>query len=253
MSKQSKKTQASTGKHCTSCGAKYDSKDQFCRECGAPIQGAAKPNGRPSGLTGLRAFGLAIIALTVVYAVLNYTGNSGGEQPPAQRINFTDVGAPVQATTGSPPSLTPREGADQLFNQALYAWETGDSAAMRQFIPMALLAYRNLESLDLDARYHIALLLWTGGNPEQAIEQADTILAEVPNHLRGLVVTGRSFESLGQELRAAEYYQRFLAAYTPEVAASRAEYIDHAGALPARRDHARLFLQERGITTEGSR
>jgi tetratricopeptide (TPR) repeat protein len=253
MSKQGKKTQASAAKHCTNCGAKYDSNDRFCRECGAPVKGAAKPNGRPSGLTGLRAFGLAIIALAVVYGILNYTGKSGGELPPAQRINFTDVGAPAEATTGTPAPLTPRDGADQLFNQALYAWETGDSAAMRQFVPMALVAYGNLDSLDPDARYHIALLHLTSGNAEQAIEQADTILAESPDHLLGLVVTARSYESLGRADRAAEYYQRFLAAYTPEVVSSRTEYIDHAGALPARRDHARLYLQERGISPEDSR
>ncbi len=251
MSKQGEKSQASAARHCTSCGARHDANDRFCRECGALIKGTAKPNGRPSGLTGLRAFGLAIIALAVVLAVLNYTGKSRSDQTPAQRINFTEIGAPGLPTTGAAAALSGRESADQLFNQAMFAWETGDSATMRQFIPMALVAYQNLESLDLDARYHMALLQLTAGRPEQTIEQADTILAEVPEHLLGLVVTARAYESLGQEDQAAEYYQRFLVAYTPEVAASRSEYIDHAGALPARREHARAFLQERGIAPGG--
>ena len=255
MSKQSKKRNvgAAPGR-CPSCGAKHDSNDRFCRECGTPLQGSAKPNGRPSGLTGLRAFGLAVIALAVVYSFV-YFGRSESDQPPAQRIEFGDVGvgggpAPGQPAAGAP-ALSGRAAADQLFNQAMYAYETGDEASAAQFIPMSLAAYRSLESIDLDGRYHVALLELAAERPDLAIAQADTMLAEDPDHLLGLSVTARAYEALGQEMQAVEYYRRFLAAYTPDAAASRTEYIDHAGALPARRDQARRYLEERGISPEG--
>ncbi|HSG82464.1 MAG TPA: zinc-ribbon domain-containing protein [Gemmatimonadota bacterium] len=254
MSNQSKTRPPAKSRHCTNCGAKHDPADRFCRECGAPLRAAGKPNGHAQGLKGLRAFGLAIIALAAIYAVLLYSGRAKNAPEPSQRIDFTSVGQPVPGATsqplGSSPTLTGREAADQLFNQAMYAYETGDSATANQFIPMALSAYRNLASLDMDGRYHIALLELAAGRPLLAIAQADTMLAAAPEHLLALTVTGRSYESLGQEERAIEFYQRFLASYTPDVAVSRTEYMDHAGALPLRRDHAQRYLQERGIRQE---
>ncbi len=245
MSKQ-RKPSASAHQKCPGCGAKYDANDRFCRECGTPLQGSAKPNGRPRGLTGLRAFGLAAIALAVVYAFI-YFGGKEESRPQSQRIDFGDIGASGGATS----ALSERGSADQLFNQAMYAYETGDEAGAAQFIPSSLAAYRGLDTIDLDGRYHIALLELAAGRPELAVAQADTILAEAPDHLLGLVVTARAYEALGQERRAIEYYQRFLAAYTPDAAATRTEYIDHSGALPSRRDHARRYLEERGISPEG--
>jgi hypothetical protein len=255
MSQDSKTKPAARSRHCPACGAKHDPADRFCRECGAQLQAAGKPNGGALGLRGLRAFGVAIVALAIVYAVLLYSGRETRTPEPSQRIDFTSVGQPAPGATGQPPvgsspALTGREAADQLFNQAMYAYETGDNATATQFIPMALDAYRDLGSLDLDGRYHIALLELAAGRPQLALAQADTMLAAVPEHLLALSVSGRSYESLGQDQRAIDFYQRFLRAYTPDNAVSRTEYMDHAGALPLRRDHAQRFLQERGIGQE---
>jgi tetratricopeptide (TPR) repeat protein len=234
MSQDSKTKPAARSRHCPACGAKHDPADRFCRECGAQLQAAGKPNGGALGLRGLRAFGVAIVALAIVYAVLLYSGRETRTPEPSQRIDFTSVGQPAPGATGQPPvgsspALTGREAADQLFNQAMY---------------------RDLGSLDLDGRYHIALLELAAGRPQLAIAQADTMLAAVPEHLLALSVSGRSYESLGQDQRAIDFYQRFLRAYTPDNAVSRTEYMDHAGALPLRRDHAQRFLQERGIGQE---
>jgi tetratricopeptide (TPR) repeat protein len=231
-------------RYCQACGATRDAGDRFCRKCGTPFAADAKPNGKQRGLTGLRAFGLAVVALAVVYAFLLYGRRDTGGQQQAQSIPISAVGSP--AGTPSTQPLTPRAAADQLFNQAMSAYETGDLTNAQRFVPMAITAYRQLSSLDLDARYHLALLGLAGGRPQDALAQADTMLAEVPEHLLALSVSARVYETMGDEDGAARFWQRYLDAYTPDVAASRPEYMDHARALPERRSMAEEFLRERG-------
>jgi tetratricopeptide (TPR) repeat protein len=246
MVKKRDKKPVAERRHCPGCGATVDKSDRFCRECGAPLKDDAKANGGLRGLVGLRAFGLAIVALAVFFAVLHYTRSSSRtDEAPGQRISITDVGAPPTAGA-TVPARTPRENADILFNQAMAAYETGDSTGARQFIPMAIVAYQGLTALDPDARYHLALLNLAADQPQAALAQADTILSQVPNHLLGLSVSARAFDRMGREDMAAEYFRRFLDAYTPDVVASRPEYIDHGKALPDRAELARSYLEAHG-------
>lgn len=239
--------------HCTSCGAAVAKDDRFCRQCGAALSPDAKANGKPSGLRGLRAFGLAVIALALVYAFIHYGSGALQEEPvPVQPISISDIGSGEPSAAPVPAEVSPRGRADLLFDQAMTAYESGDSVTASQLIPTAIAAHRTLPEPDLDARYHIALLSLAGGRPEAALAQADTILAEVPDHLLALSVAGRAHATLGDVDRAAEYFRRFLSAYTPERAASRSEYMDHGRALPARRDAARAYLREHGLLDEGS-
>lgn len=225
---------------CPSCGAAFDASDRFCRKCGAPLKAGGKANGGLRGLVGLRGFGIAIVALAVFYAVLQYGGGSSSSDAPTQRISISEIG---ESPAGAP---SPRATADQIFNEALAAYESGDSARARQFIPMALMAYAELAELDLDARYHIALLDLASGDAEAALAQADTMLALIPEHLLGLLVAARAHERLAEPSQAADYYQRFLDAHTPEVAASRQEYLDHGRVLGMRRQAAIEYLRAQG-------
>ncbi len=238
--KQNRKT-ASEPRNCPSCGRAFDASDRFCRQCGAPLKANVKTNGGLRGLVGLRGFGIAIVALAVFYAILQYGSGSGSSDAPAQRISISEIG-------GASPAVAPdpRATADQLFNEALAAYESGASERARQFIPMALAAYAELGELDLDARYHVALLDLAAGEPEAALAQADTMLAQIPEHLLGLLVAARAHEQLGQPRQAADYYQRFLDAHTPDVAASRQEYLDHGRVLGARRQTAIEYLRAQG-------
>ena len=238
--KQNRKT-ASEPRHCPSCGSAFDASDRFCRQCGAPLKAKVKANGGLRGLVGLRGFGIAIVALAVFYAILQYGGGSGSSDAPAQRISISEIGGASPAVASDP-----RATADQLFNEALAAYESGESERARQFIPMALAAYAELGELDLDARYHVALLDLAAGEPEAALAQADTMLAQIPEHLLGLLVAARAHEQLGQPSQAADYYQRFLDAHTPDVAASRQEYLDHGRVLGARRQTAIEYLRAQG-------
>jgi tetratricopeptide (TPR) repeat protein len=233
-------------RYCPACGAARDASDRFCRKCGAPLAADAKPNGKPSGLSGLRAFGLAMVALAAALAFLLYSKGDTGGQGPAQRIPISAVGGQLPEPT-PPQPLTPRASADQLFNQAMTAYETGDVASAQRFIPEAITAYQGLGSLDLDARYHLALLALAAGRPQDALAQGDTMMVDVPEHLLALSVSARAHETLGDEGRAVQFWQRYLDAYTPDAAASRPEYMDHARALPERRARAEQYLRQRGL------
>lgn len=190
-----------------------------------------------------------MIALAALFAVFYYgTGGFQNQEPTPQAIPISGVGTGGGAASSEP--LTARQSADLLFNRAMSAYELGDSAEAGQFIPMALMAYRQLEALDLDARYHIALLSLAANLPGGALAQADTMLTESPDHLLALSAAGEAHAALGDDERAGQYFRRFLEVYTPEVVASRPEYLDHARALPARREEARDYLQERGLAPE---
>lgn len=236
---------------CPNCGAPRDPRDRFCRQCGASLAGGTtKKNGPLRGLTGLRAFGIAVIAVAAVYALIYYGGRGSRESTvPSQRIGIGEVGAPA---IGGAPAATPLQAADQLFNDAMIAYETGDSITARQYIPMALMAYQRLDTLSLDSRYHMALLSLAAGRPEDALAQADTMMAQVPDHLLALTSAARAYEVTGRTGQAIELFRRFLDAYTPDVAASRSEYIDHGRALPGQREEAEEFLRKHGVRTEGS-
>ncbi len=134
----------------------------------------------------------------------------------------------------------------------MVAYESGDSGGVRRFVPMALAAYADLGELDADARYHIALLDLAAGRPQEALAQADTILAEVPDHLLGLSVSGEAYERMGRVEEAVARYRRFLEVYSPEVAASRPEYVDHARALPSRLEAARRYVEAHASGRGGS-
>ncbi|MGD8697980.1 MAG: zinc-ribbon domain-containing protein [Gemmatimonadales bacterium] len=242
MAKKQKKQTGGESSKCPSCGTAIEASDRFCRQCGAPLKADGKANGGLRGLVGLRGFGIAIVALAVIYAVIQYSGGSGSSDTPAQRIPISELGG---GPAGAP---NPRAMADQLFNEALAAYESGDSERAREFIPMALTAYAELAELDLDARYHIALLDLASDQAEAALAQADTMLALIPEHLLGLLVAARAHEQLGQPSQAADYYQRFLDAHTPDVAASRQEYLDHGRVLGLRRQTAIEYLRAQGRT-----
>jgi tetratricopeptide (TPR) repeat protein len=250
MNKKRDVKQGAQQLRCPSCGAATDASDSFCRECGRTLASDAKTNGGVSGLKGLRAFGLAVIALAAIYAILQYGGRtSGNQEQPSRPIPIADVGGGAAA---APQPVTPRMTADQLFNDAMTAYEGGDSAGAAMFLPLAITAYEQLAQLDLDGRYHLALLHLAVNQPEAALADAEIMLDEVQNHLLGLTAAARAHDVLGHEDQAAQYFQLFLDAYTPDAAASRPEYIDHGRGLPARRELARAYLQERGLLPDGS-
>jgi hypothetical protein len=136
---------------------------------------------------------------------------------------------------GTPPdlsSLTPRERFDRLYNRVMRAAESGDTATVARFSPMAVMAYSQLDSVDADARYHAAVLqLHVRGDTAGALRLADSILAIQPHHLFGYLIRGTAARLAGDQSLLARASADFLAAWDAETRANRPEYRDHQAML----------------------
>jgi tetratricopeptide (TPR) repeat protein len=128
-------------------------------------------------------------------------------------------------------TLSAREGFDRLFNRVMEAAEQGDTAAATRFAAHALGAYSQLDSVDLDARYHAAALHTQLGQYAEALALADSMVAQVPNHLLAWVIRGGVAEARADQAGLAEARRAFLAAWKADPKRDRPEYRDHQKAL----------------------
>ena len=142
---------------------------------------------------------------------------------PGRRQAPVPVGAPPDLS-----SMTPREAADRLFNRVMTAVSVDDSTEASTFLPMAIAAFALAEPLDTDGKFHVVLLNLTGQFNAEALEGAEEILSEQPNHLLGLAMAGDASLALGDSAGARRYYGRWLDAYESETAKDLLEYRDHA-------------------------
>ncbi len=129
-------------------------------------------------------------------------------------------------------SMTPREAADRLFNRVMTAVAADDSTEVVSFLPMAIRALELAEPLDTDGKFHLVLLRLTGQFNAEALEGAEEILSEQPNHLLGLAMAGDASLALGDSASARTYYGRWLDAYETETLKDLLEYRDHETMFP---------------------
>ena len=134
--------------------------------------------------------------------------------------------------------MTPRERFDRLFNRVMTAAEEGDTATVVNFTPMALGAYAQLDTVNVDARYHAAVLNAQVGDFAAARTLADTILMDVPGHLFGHVIRGEVARIENDEATLARAHREFLESYDAEMAANRVEYLEHRPVLERFRTEA---------------
>ncbi len=123
--------------------------------------------------------------------------------------------------------MSPREAADRLFNRVMMADEQGNVDEVAQFAPMAEAAYERLESLDLDALYHLGLIRAASGDAESARDAIQRIKAVVPGHLLASLLEHRLALDENDEEEAARAIERFQASYDDEIKIDRLEYRDH--------------------------
>jgi Double zinc ribbon len=240
-----------TGNFCSSCGAglapracphcqaQLSPAARFCHRCGQPAPGATPARAtaarervawRVAGvlcviLVGAIIFKVARGAPAPVAPDMANTGASSGEASSPARAG----GAPGAAPDIS--QMSPRERFDRLFNRIMQAAEQGDSAQVERFTPMALGAYAQLDSIDIDARYHAAVLRIQSGDLAGALALADTIQAESPGHLFSYLIRGTAAEARGDAAARARAARDFLAHYDAEMKANRPEYLEHRPAL----------------------
>jgi hypothetical protein len=230
---------SATGKFCSACGASLEPRSclhcraalgaqaRFCHRCGRPV-GAAGGVARSERLAWIFAGTMsALLVGVIVYNVVT--------QQPAPRIpDMANAGAAAGDTTapaGAAPDisqLSPRERFDRLFNRIMQAAEQGDTAQVRRFSPMALGAYAQLDTVDVDARYHAAVVRLQTGDIAGAHALADTILEQSPDHLFGYLVRGTAATLADDPGARTQAEREFLRRYDREMAARRPEYRDHA-------------------------
>ena len=137
--------------------------------------------------------------------------------------------------------MSPREAADRLFNRVMIADEQGRDSEVSQLAPMAIAAYDRLESLDLDAIYHVGLIQAANGDAKAADEAIERLRAIVPNHLLATLLDYRMATEANDQARAERAIERFKSHYEDEILIDRPEYRHH-------RLQIDMFRQQAGLT-----
>jgi len=204
---------------CPACRAKLPANARFCTNCGTALRGRSR-----NLPLYIAAGAVAVLVIILVLPMLRGPQIANG--------NGTAFNTP--GSTGAPPPLTgtPREQADRLFNLIMEARWAGDSARMRRFVPMALMAYEQAAPLDDDGLYHLALIQIAGQQLADARATAQRILDRNPNHLLALSVAADAAAAAGDSAAARQYYTRIVEAYPTESARDLPEYRDHSKILP---------------------
>jgi hypothetical protein len=170
-----------------------------------------------------------VIAAAALAALLAMALITLVRQPPR-----VAAAAPEVSPSAAPPdisNMSPRERFNRLYNRVMQAAQSGDESTVSRFTPMALLAYTQLDTIDADARYHVALLKAHTGDIESSLALADTILSSSPGHLFAYMIQGAvaRFRKDPKALEGA--YTGFLKHYEAEMKAERPEYKEHRTAI----------------------
>ena len=218
--------------NCSACGSRTTGR--FCSQCGAPVGNVpASPRHRRAIWTAA-GFAVLSVAAVVLIAV---------RQPSAQSPEPQAADAPGGTGGGGTPpdisGLSPRQRFDTLYNVVMRASESGDATRAAQFLPMALMAYGQLDDVDADSRYHLAVLrLHVEGDSKPALLLADTIQATSPHHLLALMIRGSAGQLAGDQAMTRTAAKEFLSAWEVEIASGKPEYRDHRGMLDQFRERA---------------
>jgi predicted nucleic acid-binding Zn ribbon protein len=212
---------AREGTTCRGCGNPVPPTAQFCSHCGSPVAGAAMAS---RDRTPWLVAGLAFAGLLAVLLLLLIRRSPGAPAP-------EDLAAgPSGQTAEAPPdisNMSPRERFNRLYNRVMTAAQSGDEATVSRFTPMALMAYAQLDTIDADARYHVALLKVHTGDVNASRALADTILAQTPGHLFGYMVLGTVARFRKDNAQLSRAYAGFLKRYDAEMKLNRPEYGEH--------------------------
>ncbi len=217
---------------CGRCGAPFAAGARFCAQCGASSIATAAGAGRNERLTWFLAGG-GVVALAGALALV-----LGRDRPPpvaeAGGAGSAPFAAGTSAVDGTPPdisNMSPRERFDRLFNRIMRASESGDEATVTTFAPMALSAFQMLDTVNVDARYHVALIQLHTGDVAGAATQGDSILKAQPGHLFGYIVKGTIARFNKDQAGLGVAYAGFLKHYDAEAALKRPEYAEHPRAV----------------------
>lgn len=260
---------------CSSCGAEASGK--FCSECGAPVSGKQsgcskcghelKPGaafcsncGQPARprvskplsahLPWVLSFvALAAFAFLIAWFVQQQSRARIGDDPITGGLPEPSATGGAAGGAGGMPdlaSMSPREAADRLFDRSMREQEAGNEGQASQFANMALQAYGQVPSdqIDLDALFHVGLLHLSIGDSNTATSIAAGILADDESHLLALLLARRAAAAVGDQAAAEGYAERLRAAV-------EAGLLDEAG-RPEYQAHRALIEREAGVASPPS-
>jgi len=211
---------------CSRCGHEPPAGARFCNQCGNALGASSTITQASGNQVAWWMAGALLLGLILVIAYPVYGPGRPAAPPPA-------LAGPVAGPAGIDlSSMTPREAADRLFNRVMTAVAADDSTEASTFLPMAIAAFELAEPLDTDGKFHVVLLRLTGQFNAEALEGAEEILSEQPNHLLGLAMAGDASLALGDSASARTYYGRWLDAYETETGKDLLEYRDHSPMFP---------------------
>jgi zinc ribbon protein len=221
----------SAADHCARCGSPLGAGVRFCSQCGTSAAAAPGGLGRNERLIWFAAGGLVVAALGGVVLTLS----KGNAAPPVAEASAAQApfgsGADGGGAVPDISNMSPRERFDKLFDRIMRAAESGDANTVTTFAPMAIQAYGMLDTVDSDARYHLALIQLHTGDVDGARAQGDSILKTQPGHLFGYIIKGTIARFQNDDKSLAKAYAEYLSHLDKETAAKRPEYKSHARAL----------------------
>ena len=218
---------------CAHCRAELSPQARFCHRCGQSVASAAPVP--PAGASDRKVWLVAGTVCVLLVAGIAYKVSS--DAPEQAAPDMANAGAGVAANrgpTGPAPdisAMTPRERFDRLYDRIMRAAGIGDSAGVQRFTPMALGAYQQLDTIDIDARYHAAMLHTQVQQWPAALALADTILAESPGHLFAYVIRGEVGRARNDSGLLARAQQDFRANYDSALRSNRVEYLEHKAVI----------------------
>jgi hypothetical protein len=247
---------AATGRFCLQCGASLLSRAcprcatavrataKFCHRCGASVAGEPDAPGPMVGATNRTPWLVLGLLLIATISAITYTGINKNNPPATPRMPNAgnadgSAAAPFAGGGGAGAgaggaanvdiaSMSPEERFNRLFDRVMRSMAAGDTAAARQFAPMAVTAYGMLPERNADLRLHVALVQLAAGDVPAARAVADTILAQNPDHLFGYIVRAEAARTVGDAAGERQAKADFKAKVTAETARSdRPEYGEH--------------------------
>jgi hypothetical protein len=165
-----------------------------------------------------------LVALIALFAGQRF-GRSAGDDATQNQTAAAPAGA-----AGRPPdlsSMTPEDAAARLYDRVMSLHERGRADSVQMFAPMAMQAYEMLGKLNLDQRYDLGRIAAVAGDSATARAQADTILAQHPNHLLGLILAGNAARMRKDVAAERGFHDQLVAAASAERAKQLAEYTMH--------------------------
>ncbi len=175
--------------------------------------------------------GVALLGVVIAFLAKNERrpDNAGPMAAPLSAVAATGDGP-----AGTPPdisNMSPKERYDRLYNRVMRAAESGDQATVEQFTPMTVMAYQQLDSIDADARFHMAMLLLHTGQVPGAVAEGDSILKFSPGHLFGYMIRGAAARWNKDDAALKKAQSDFMGRYDSEMKAHRPEYGEHERAV----------------------